>query len=78
MRLELRYRSNVDLQPGMQVEIRNHIARCLRDDPHGDKGVITLAGVDGRRRHCSLRPAGPSSRVKASSRAKEATYGRPA
>jgi hypothetical protein len=51
MRLELRYRSDVDLnQPGMQVEIRNHIARCLRDDPHGDKGVITLAGVE----HCLM------------------------
>jgi hypothetical protein len=51
MRLELRYRSDVDLsQPGRQVEIRNHIARCLRDDPHGDKGVITLAGVE----HCLM------------------------
>ena len=51
MRLELRYRSDVDLsQPGMQVEIRNHVARCLRDDPHGDKGVITLAGVE----HCFM------------------------
>src|SRR5262245_28951306 len=47
MRLELHYRSDVDLsQPDMQVEIRNHIARCLRDDPHGDEGVITLAGVE--------------------------------
>ena len=51
MRLELRYRSDVDLsQPGIQVEIRNHVARCLRDDPHGDKGVITLAGVE----HCFM------------------------
>jgi hypothetical protein len=51
MRLELRYRSDVDLsQPGMQVEIRNHIARCLRDDPHGTRGVITLAGVE----HCFM------------------------
>jgi hypothetical protein len=34
MRLELRYRSDLDLsQPAMQVEIRNHIARCLRDYP---------------------------------------------
>jgi hypothetical protein len=49
MRLELHYRSDVDLsQPGMQVEIRNHIARCLRGDPHGDEGVITLAGVEHR------------------------------
>jgi hypothetical protein len=49
MRLELHYRSDVDLsQPGMQVEIRNHIARCLRNHPHGDEGVLTLAGVE----HC--------------------------
>src|SRR5262245_22405316 len=46
MRFELHYRSDVDLsQPSMQVEIRNHIARCLRDYPYGDEGVITLAGV---------------------------------
>jgi hypothetical protein len=51
MRLELHYRSDVDLsQPGMQVEIRNHIARCLRDYPGGDEGVITLAGVE----HCFM------------------------
>jgi hypothetical protein len=51
MRLELRYRSDVDLsQPGMQVEIRNHVARCLRDYPHGTRGVITLAGVE----HCFM------------------------
>jgi hypothetical protein len=49
MRLELDYRSDIDLsQPAMQVEIRNHIARCLRDYPHGCEGVITLAGVE----HC--------------------------
>jgi hypothetical protein len=43
MRLELRYRSDIDLsQPAMQVEIPNHIARCLRDYPHGGEGVITL------------------------------------
>jgi len=49
MRLELRYRSDIDLsQPAMQVEIRNHIARCLRDYPHGGEGVITLGGVE----HC--------------------------
>jgi hypothetical protein len=51
MRLELHYRSDVDLsRPDMQVEIRNHIARCLRDDPDGDEGVITLAGVE----HCFM------------------------
>src|SRR6266511_1089333 len=49
MRLELHYRSDIDLsQPAMQVEIRNHIARCLRDYPHGGEGVITLGGVE----HC--------------------------
>src|SRR5262249_5264650 len=51
MRLELHYRSDVDLsQPAIQVEIRNHIARCLRDYPGGDEGVITLAGVE----HCFM------------------------
>jgi hypothetical protein len=51
MRLELRYRSDIDLsQPAMQVEIRNHIARCLRDYPNGCEGVITLAGVE----HCFM------------------------
>jgi hypothetical protein len=49
MRLELRYRSDIDLsQPAMQVEIRSHIARCLRDYLQGGEGVITLAGVE----HC--------------------------
>jgi hypothetical protein len=49
MHLELQYRSDIDLsQPAMQVEIRNHIARCLRDFPHGSEGVITLGGVE----HC--------------------------
>jgi len=44
MRLELHYRSDVDFsQTGMQVEIRNHIARCLRDYPHGDEEVIMRA-----------------------------------
>jgi hypothetical protein len=39
MRLELRYRSDIDLsQPAMQVEIRSHIARCLRDYPQGGQG----------------------------------------
>jgi hypothetical protein len=47
MHLELQYRSDIDLsQPAMQVEIRNHIARCLRDFPHGGEGVITLGGVE--------------------------------
>ena len=32
----------------MQVEIRSHIARCLRDYPNGGEGVITLGGVE----HC--------------------------
>jgi hypothetical protein len=51
MRLELRYRSDIDLsQPAMQVEIRNHIARCLRDYPQSCEGVITLAGVE----HCFM------------------------
>jgi hypothetical protein len=49
MRLELHYLSDVDLsEPAMQVEIRNHIARCLREHPQGDEGVITLAGVEHR------------------------------
>jgi hypothetical protein len=47
MRLELQYRSDIDLsQLAMQVESRNHIARCLRDFPHGGEGVITLGGVE--------------------------------
>ena len=51
MRLELRYRSDIDLsQPAMQVEIRSHIARYLRDYPQGGEGVITLAGVE----HCFM------------------------
>ena len=51
MHLELRYRSDIDLsQPAMQVEIRNHIARCPRDYPHGCERVITLAGVE----HCLM------------------------
>jgi hypothetical protein len=37
MRLELRYRSDVELSQ-------------TSDDPHGDKGVITLAGVE----HCFM------------------------
>ena len=51
MRLELHYHSDIDLsQPAMQVEIRNHIARCLRDYPDGCEGVITLDGVE----HCFM------------------------
>jgi len=51
MRLELHYRRDVDLsQPAMQVKIRSHIARCLRDCPHGGEGVITLGGVE----HCFM------------------------
>jgi hypothetical protein len=47
MRLQLSCHSDIDLsQPGMQVEIRSHIARCLRDFPNGGEGVITLAGVE--------------------------------
>ena len=51
MRLQLHCHSDIDIsQPGMQVEIRSHIARCLRDYPGGDEGVITLAGVE----HCFM------------------------
>ena len=47
MRLQLHCHSDIDLsQPGMQAEIRSHIARCLRDYPNGGEGVITLAGVE--------------------------------
>ena len=51
MRLQLRFRSDIDLsQPDMQVEIRSHILRCLRDFPQSGEGVITLAGVE----HCFM------------------------
>ena len=53
MRLELQYRSDVDLsQPAMQVEIRSHILRCLRDFPQDGEGgvIITLGGVE----HCFM------------------------
>jgi hypothetical protein len=51
MRLELHYRSDIDLsQPAMQVQIRSHIARCLRDFPQSGEGVITLGGVE----HCFM------------------------
>jgi len=49
MRLELHYRSNIDLsQPAMQVQIRSYIASYLRDFPQSGEGVITLAGVEHR------------------------------
>jgi hypothetical protein len=49
MHLQIHCHGDIDLsQPGMQVEIRNHIARCLRDYPHAREGAITLAGVE----HC--------------------------
>jgi hypothetical protein len=42
MRLQPRCHSDINLsQPGMQVEIRSHIARCLRDYPNSGEGVIT-------------------------------------
>jgi hypothetical protein len=51
MRLELHYRSDIDLsQPAMQVQIRSHIARYLRDFPQSGEGVITLGGVE----HCFM------------------------
>ena len=51
MRLQLRCHGDIDLsQTGMQVEIRSHIARRLRDYPNGGEGVITLAGVE----HCFM------------------------
>jgi hypothetical protein len=51
MRLQLHCHSDIDVnQPGMQVEIRSHIARSHRDYPNGGEGVITLAGV----KHCSM------------------------
>jgi hypothetical protein len=51
MRLQLHCHNDIDLsQPGMQVEIRSHIARCLRDYPNSGEGVITLGGVE----HCFM------------------------
>jgi hypothetical protein len=51
MRLELHYRSDLDLsQPATQVQIRSHIARYLRDSPQSGEGVITLGGVE----HCFM------------------------
>jgi hypothetical protein len=41
---------DIDLSQPVQVEIRSHIARCLRDYPQGGEGVITLAGVE----HCFM------------------------
>jgi hypothetical protein len=44
MRLELRYRSDIDLsQPSM---LRSHILRCLRHSPQSAEGMIILAGVE--------------------------------
>ena len=51
MRLQLHCHSDIDLShPGIQVEIRSHITRCLRDYPTGGEGAITLAGVE----HCFM------------------------
>ena len=51
MNLQLHCHGDIDLsQSGMQVKIRSHIARCLRDYPQGGEGVITLAGVE----HCFM------------------------
>ena len=36
--------------PLCKLRFRNHIARCVRDYPHGCEGVITLAGVE----HCFM------------------------
>jgi hypothetical protein len=36
--------------PRCKLRFRHHIARCLRDYPHGCEGVITLAGVE----HCFM------------------------
>ena len=39
MRLQLRCHGDIDLsQPGMQVENRSHIERCLRDSPQRRRG----------------------------------------
>jgi hypothetical protein len=37
-------------EPAMQVQIRSHIARYLRDSPQSGEGVITLGGVE----HCFM------------------------
>ena len=51
MHLQIQCHGGIDLsQPSMQVEIRSHIARCMRDYPQGGEGVITLAGVE----HCYM------------------------
>ena len=53
MRLQLRCHGDIDLsRPGMQVEIRSHIARCLRDYPNGGEGMITLAAPTRDFGHC--------------------------
>jgi hypothetical protein len=47
MKLDLRYRSPVDLtQPEFQAELRRVIENSLRDFPQGADGVITLGGVE--------------------------------
>ncbi len=47
MKLDLRYRSPVDLtQPEFQAELRRIIENSLRDFPQGADGVITLGGVE--------------------------------
>ena len=44
MRLQLRCHGDIDLRrPGMQVEIRSHIARSLRDYANGGEGVLLPA-----------------------------------
>jgi hypothetical protein len=51
MHLQIHCHGDIDLsQPGTRVEIRRHIARCLRDYPQGGEGVITLAGME----HCYM------------------------
>src|SRR4249920_1916200 len=67
MRLQLRCHGDIDLsQPGMQVEIRSHIARCLRDYANGGEGVLLPAtpaiGYDWGARcssSCTRAPARP-------------------
>ena len=47
MKLNIRYRSSVDLgQPAMQTELRHLIESSLCAFPVGGEGVITLGGVE--------------------------------
>jgi hypothetical protein len=47
MKLDIRYRSSVDLgQPAMQAELRHLIENNLCGFPVGGEGVITLGGVE--------------------------------